>query len=261
MSTLAELMLDVARLMGTVREGTATDGSETTLIDTLLDEPADYFTKGTLWLLSGDNAGLCAVVNTFSENTISLADTLTAAIAAGNEYAVATPEFPKHKLKQAVLSALKHNPVLLTDDNLIVTANTKEYELPEGVSDIRRVEVATEASAPYSFTPNMTWREWDRKLVFDKEPTDTGKIIRLWYEGAHGEIAENADILPSVDVEWLKWMAVVFLYRDMITRINKDNPTDLDLLNEAKIQEAEAKRNANKHALRSMPRDPKVTIW
>lgn len=261
MTTLTKVMLDVARLMGTVREGTATGGSTTTLIDTRLDEPADYYTKGTLWMLTGVNEGLCAVINTFSENTISLADTLAAAIVAGNEYAVATLEYPKHKLKQSVLTALRHNPILRTDDTLVVTANTKEYELPEGVSDIRRVEVATEASAPYSFAPNMTWREWSGKLVFDNEPTDTGKIIRVWYEGFHGSIDENNDVLSSVDMEWLKWTAVVFLYRDMITRINKDNPTDLDLLNEAKIQEAEARRNANKHALRSMPRDPKVAVW
>jgi hypothetical protein len=269
MSTLTELMLDVARLMGTVREGTATDGSETTLIDTLLDEPADYFTKGTLWILTGDNEGLCTIVKTFAENTITIDSGLVAVddldveipIAAGDEYAVATPEFPKHKLKQAALSALKHNPILLTDDNLVVTANTKEYTLPDGVSNIRRVEVATEASAPYSFTPNMSWREWNGKLIFDNEPTDTGKIIRLWYEGFHGVIDEDEEILSSADVEWVKWSSVAFLYRDLITRINKDNPTDLDLLNEAKIQEAEAKRNANKHALRSMPRDPKVTVW
>lgn len=261
MTLLTEVMLDVARLMGTVREGAATGGSTTTLIDTSLDEPADYYTKGTLWMLTGSNSGLCAVIRTFAENTITINTTLTAAIIAGNEYAAATPEFPKHKLKQAVLSALKHNPILLTNNTLVVIANTKEYTLPTGVSDIRRVDVATEAGLPYSFIPNLSWREWNGKLIFDNEPTQAGNIIRLWYEGQHGEIGESGSVLPSVDMDWLKWSAVVYLYRDTITRINKDNPTDLDLLNEAKMLEVEARRKANKYALRSMPRDPKVTIW
>jgi hypothetical protein len=261
--TLVDAMLETARVMGVVREGAATGGSTTTLIDTQLDEPAGYYTKGTVWALSGLNDGLCDVIKTFSENTITLTSTLTAVIASGIEYAVATAEYPKHKIKQAVLSALRLAPVLKTDDTLVVIANTEEYTLPTGVVNIKRVEVATSNAAPYGFIINHFWKEWNGKLVFDsgKEPTASGYIIRLWYEAVHGEIAETGSISTSIDQNWLKWAAAVFLYRDQIKKIQKDNPTNLDLLNEAKTLEAEAKRNAKKYQLVSMTIDPKLAGW
>lgn len=263
MATLIEMMLEAARYMGVVREGTATGGSTTTLIDTALDEPASYFTKGTLWVLSGTNSGLCQVIKSFNESTLTLPATLTAAIAAGNTYAIATSEYPKHKLKQAVLTILRYAPILKTDDSLDVLANTEEYSLPSGVSNIKRVEVAGSTSSPYQFTPNHFWKEWNGKVVFEsgKEPSETGYPIRLWYEGEHGEIAESGSILTSVDKEWLIWSVVAFLYRDQIKTIQKDNPTNLDLLNEAKTFEAEAKRNAKRHEVTGMPIDSKLAGW
>jgi len=263
MTTLIEAMLETARLMGVVKEGTATGGSTTTLIDTSLDDPAEYFTKGTIFVLSGTYSGTCDVIKMFNEGTFTLTTTLAGAISAGNTYAAAQPEYPKHKLKQAVLSALRFAPILKTSDSLTVTADTEEYSLPSGVSNVKRVEVAASSSSPYGFVPNLFWKEWNAKLIFDKgkEPTSTGYIIRLWYEGAHGEIAESGSILSSIDMNWLKWSAAAFLYRDQIKKIQKDNPTDIDLLNEAKTLEAEAKRNAVRYELMSMPSDPKLAGW
>ena len=263
MTTLIEAMLETARVMGVVKEGTATGGSTTTLIDTGLDDPAGYFTKGTLWILSGTYSGTCDVVKMFNEGTFTLTATLAGAIVAGITYAVANSEYPKYKLKQAVLSALRFAPILKTNDTLTVTADTEEYSLPSGVSNVKRVDVAGSLTAPYAFVPNLHWKEWNGKLFFEsgKEPSGTGLIIRLWYEGAHGEIAESGSILSSVDMNWLKWTSAAFLYRDLIKKIQKDNPTDIDLLNEAKAFEAEAKQNAARGELISMPSDPKIAGW
>lgn len=263
MTTLVEAMLETARIMGVVKEGTATGGSTTTLIDTSLDDPAEYFTKGTIWILSGTYSGACDVVKMFNEGTFTLTTTLAGAIAAGVSYATADSEYPKYKLKQAVLSVLRNAPILKTNDTLTITADTEEYSLPSGVFNVKRVDVATSSTSPYKFVPNLFWKEWNGKIIFagGKEPSGTGNIIRLWYEGAHGEIAESGSILSSIDINWLKWAAAAFLYRDLIKKIQKDNPTDIDLLNEAKTLEAEAKRNAVRGELMSMPSDPKIAGW
>ncbi len=263
MATLIDAMLEAARIMGVVREGTATGGSTTTLVDSSMTEPAGYFMNGTIWVLSGTYDGACQVVSMHNEGTITLTTALAGAIIAGIEYAVATSEYPKYKLKQAVLSALRFAPVLKTYDTLTVTANTQEYSLGAGISNAKRVEVDTSASVPYGFVPNHFWKEWNGKIIFDsgKEPTDAGKIIRVWYEAEHGDIAETASILTGIDMNWLKWASAAFLYRDQIKKIQKDNPTNIDMLNEARTLEAEAKRTAKKYELTSMPIDAKLAGW
>lgn len=263
MTTLLEAMLETARLMGTVRDGVATGGSTTTLVDTAMDEPSDYFSKGTVWILSGTYAGVCNVVKTHGENTFTWETVLAGAIVAGVSYAVATPEYPKWKLKQAVLKVLRFDPILKIDDTATVTVNTLTYALPSGVSRVAHVEVATDPSSPYNFQPNYNWREENGMIIFDpgKEPTIAGHIIRIWYIGEHGEIAESESILPSVDIDWLCWKSVEYLYRDAMTRINKDNPTDIDLLNEAKQNVMIAERNARKYFLRGREISPKLANY
>lgn len=264
MTTLKEAMLETARILGIVREGVATGGSVTTLIDTILDEPNDYFTKGTLWVLtSTNNAALCQVVKAYAERTITLTTAVSNAIVAGDTYAVAAPLFPKHALLQAVNKALRFEHIIKTDDTLTVTANTQEYSLLSGVSNVKRVDVATSTSVPYAFQPNFHVKEWNGKIVFDdgKEPTETGMKIRLWYQGTHGELAETGSLLPSVDMNWLKWAAATYALRDHIRRIEKDGQVDLELLNEAKTMEAQYAREAARHGLRSMVSDPKLGGW
>jgi len=263
MTTLIDAMLETARVIGAVREGTATGGSTTTLIDTQLNEASGYYKGGTIWLLSGDNDGTCDIVAGFGENTVTLTSTLAQTVAAGVCYAIANNEYPKHRIMQAVLTQLRFAKILKTNDTLAVTADTEEYSLPSGVSNVRRVEVAASTSAPYGYAPNRFWKEWNGKIIFDKgyAPTSTGNKIRLWYEGIHEEVGETEEILTSVDINWLKWSAAAFLYREEIKRIQKDNPTALDLLNEAKSLEAEAKMNAGRFQLSSMPIDSKLAGW
>lgn len=263
MTTLLEAMLETARIMGIVREGVATDGSPTTLIDTAMDEQSDYFSKGTVWILSGTYSGACNVVETHGENTLAWATSLAGAIVPGVSYAVATPEYPKWKLKQAVLHVLRFDPILKTNDALTVSENTLEYSLPSGISNIAHIEIATDDTSPYCFQPNYNWREVNGKLVFDsgKEPSEAGRIIRIYYIGAHGEIAESGSLLSSVDMEWLVWKAAEFLYRDSMTKFNKDNPTDIDLLNEAKQNAMLAARNAKRCFIRGREISPKLASY
>ncbi|NMC80190.1 MAG: hypothetical protein GYA59_12575 [Chloroflexi bacterium] len=258
MTTLAEMMLETARVVGNVFESTATGGSTTTLVDTRLQAEADFYRDGTLWVLDGDNAGLCDVVTSFLENTLTIESTLTDAIVAGNSYAVADGKFPKRMLKQAILASLTKEKVMKINSSLSVTADTEDYALPTGVSDVRRVEVATTASGSYEI--NYFWREMDGRLYFmkGKEPKTAGRTIRLYYAALHGTIGDSDAINDAIDLNLLKWRGVVHLYRNYMQRMYKDEPQIIDLLNEAKVNEAQA---LARRVPPTFNRDPIHTGW
>lgn len=262
MTTLVDAMLETARIMGITHEGTATSGTLTSLTDTSMEEPADYWNGGTLWILSGANNGSCVVVKTHNGNTVSFS-AMSGTIAAGVEYALATADYPKHKLKQAVLTVLRNDEILLKDDTTTVTDDTEEYSLPSGVSNVIAVHVAQEDEEPYYWQPHYYWQENYGKLLFDpgKEPTNTGDKIRIWYLGAHGEIAESGTILSSVPINWLKWKSAEFLYRDKLTRIKQDDPTVIDLFNEAKEQAKYAAAMSDRYALRTGNPQPRLANY
>lgn len=264
MTTLVDVMLEVARIVDLVREGTATDGSTTQLTDSNIDEPNDSYRGGTLWLLSGDNDGACEVIKSHGEGgVLTLKNTLSNAIAAGVSYAVAGRKFPKHVLKQAVQMVLRETDIMGKDETLEVTADTQVYTLPTGVYDVRRVEVQTNESEPYDYRINQHWREQNGSIYFDPtfEPITAGMTIRLWYAKPHGEIAESGSIDNALDIQYLKWAAAVQVLRRKIQEIKRDNPTDIDMLNEAKSLEESARNRMSKYSIRLMNRDAHLARW
>lgn len=251
MTTLVEVMLEVARTMGSVFEGTATGGSTTSLIDTGLETIADHFLNGTLWILSGDQSGDCVLVKTHDGNTVTFA-TASHAIAAGVTYALANADYPKYLIKQAVLDVLRFDECLLKNDTLTVTEDTEEYSLPSGVDSVYSVQVAKNSTEPYSFIDHYYWKEYDGKLIFDRGryPVEEGMIIRLWYLGRHGTIVEDGSVKATVPINWLIWKAIVNLYRKKYIHIAKNSPEQIELLNEAKENVRYAETKANKYGLR-----------
>jgi hypothetical protein len=143
--TLFDLTYRVARELGVVREGTATGGSQTTIIDTiyLLNRfNDDHFNAGTAWILydavgsgaapQGEMGRISDFVKTTGVVTVSAA--LTAAVAAGDRYAVADAEYTKDMLTQAINDELALIMVPYLDDATITTdEETTEYDLPTGV--------------------------------------------------------------------------------------------------------------------------------
>ncbi len=243
MTTLADVMLDVARLIGIVREGTATGGTTTTIVDTSLKEHSGYYEDGTLWMLSGDNIGACERVALYYPGTITIA-AQTNACSAGDAYAVATGEyFQKHKLKQAVLSVLQ--TILIPSLDESHTATDGKCTLTN-ISNIRRVIV--------DGTVNYNWRELSGKIYFDDD--NISGDLELWYLSEHPRIDEDEDIDNSISRKYLSWLAVTWLWRNIIQLGHKDNPISMDMLNEAKVNEQLAAQEARKHTMRCMPRDP-----
>jgi len=262
--TMNDLILEVARLMGIVYDGTSTGGTTETLIDTnYRNEPDDYFNGGSVFILSGAEAGTIKTITDFinSSSTLHWSGAITT-ITSDIEYAVTTPQFSYSRIKAAINSILRYDPFLQNNDTLTTVADTLEYTLPVGVNNIKRVEIAASTVSPYYYTTYMNWKEWNGKIVFDNTAyPSSGYKIRLWYEAAHGPLEGAGVLRSSVDPEWVKWKAAAWLYRDLITRIEKDKPIDVDLLNEAKMKEDEMQKKALAMGLKVMNKDPKLAHW
>lgn len=143
MTTLVEAMLETARLVAPVVDGTATGGSTTTLVDTNRVEAPETFTGGILFMTSGDLSGNCYPITGFGENTITI-PTVGVPVSAGDTYtAVPSGWFDKETLKQAIFYGLRqYGNIMLVDESLTVVTDQSEYDLPANVSNVRRVEIA-----------------------------------------------------------------------------------------------------------------------
>lgn len=255
MTTLADMMLETARLLGTVFEGEADSGTTTTLVDAMLKFPAGHFAGGTLWMLSGDNEGGCYPVTTSVENTLTIDTTLTDAIATGDAYAVATEVYPKSMLKQAVNYQLRQ--LIIPQVNTSMTVSTSgTLTLTSGIYNTKRILVGDEGQE----NPNYYWEERGGVLYFDQgRAPDTSQRITVWYAIPHGELADSGTVNDQVDREWLAWASVVYCMRNRLQLIKKDDPILIDFLNEAKMQEQQL-RNKMKTSI-NMPRDPRLGSW
>lgn len=242
MTTLIQAMLEAAKVVSDVYEGTATGGSTTTLIDTAMRLPSEYFTGGTLWF--GSN---CVVIDTHNEHTFRFA-TVTSGAAAGTAYSASTDMFGKAYLKSAVLHVLTNHDILQV--NSAMTA-AQEVTLASGVYNVKRVVIDDVTS--------YQWREMGGKLIFDSDPTGATSLD-VWYEAPHATIAESGTINTAIDLNWLKWAAAEHLWRQYIQATHKDNPVATDMLNEAK-QEAEKCRIQARRFGQRLVRDPKHASW
>lgn len=256
MTTLVQAMLSAAKEVCPVFSSAATGGTTSTLVDTaLLFQPEEYI-GGTLFVTSGTNNGLCKRIVSLNEGTITFTPAVSAAIIATDAYSIVPPTFKRESLKNAVLRALVSNKYLQIDTSLTTTASTEIYALPSGVSDIRRVEIASSATQPYNYVKHFWWQEVGGNLYLDANLPSAGMKIRLWYVAPHAEIAESGTINAAIDLEFLKWTSVVNLWREHVQIVERDNPIATDMLNEAKQNEATARVKAQGFHRKAMPRDP-----
>jgi len=258
--TLGSAMLDIARLLGGLRSGTATGGSTTTLIDTSRIEEAEYWKGGTIWIKSGDHDGKVYSIKSFAGNTITIPVTLTSSIVAGVEYFVLPPDYPFDTIRHAIQSALRDlGDVISTNATLVTDPDAESYLLPSGVYNIFRVEIATSDTEPYGYYPNYYWKELNGTLYFlpGKKPGTDGFKIRLWYKAPHAEVFEYSDVISdSVDSTWLTWAGVAGVLRNTIAVTGKDKAVNIDLLNQAMVREQELRNRQNKKNMIIVAPDP-----
>ena len=242
--TLFDATLALARSIEDVFEGTSTaNGLTTTLVDANIFQPAGYFSddpKGVLWLKTTVPAS--KIITGHVGTTITFAPAQAALVASGTAYAAAPGVYPRYALIQAINLALEEIGRIPMEGELAAVANQQEYTATDDVlfdEEIIGIEVANAAAAPYNWTPHYNWRQTagvTRRLVFDEAtvPSTTNKL-RVLYLKAHTPLVNDGDLVSShIHPDLLKWVSAVYAYRWRYSRTKADDPSTVDLLNEAK---------------------------
>lgn len=248
MTTLFNVLLATARNLRGTRPGIATGGGATTLIDTNLSEPNDYFNGGTIFFLTGNNANKSAIITDWASATgIFTFATPGAACAAGDQY-VATDG--GYYTRQAMVDAINQallalGPFDTTNTTLTTAANTTDYDLPAGVSGVKIVQFATALAAPYLWTaPYPYFREEAGVLILDDEYLPSaGYAIKLTYEANHARVQLDADVVTDdVNIERLSWEAAFYAAMNRSRYAESSEPNTKEFLGLANTMRAEMRK-------------------
>ena len=243
---LYEAVLRAARQVDDVYEGTSTSGSPTYIVDTKMNQPEGHYTKGALVISSGSMAGTVASINQHIGTKFTF-DSIGTAPEDGSAFTAITKNFTANQIIAAIHEALATIEVPKIDTTHSVTDG--ECTLVD-VSNVRRVFVDAAS--------NHTWSEVDGMLKFADGATGD---LEIWYMAHPSKPSGySSDIDPAIDDEWLMWATVTNLYRKHVQVLRKDNPTLIDMLNEAKNNEAIARQNAIRRQLRSMKYQPRYGV-
>lgn len=232
--TLAEAMLETGRVLDTVHEGAATSGTTAYLKDTNLKAQADEYAGGTLWMLSGSNSGTVLSIKTSTENTLALVETLTIAIAAADKYAILSgTRFKREDIRQAVRWAIKRMNIPKQITTLKVAAADKGIvTMPTGINAISNIkQVFVDDSI------NKHWAEINGTLVFDDDGIEGSLRVIYVSQVADADLEEGDYIAPEIDLNYLIWSSAVNCWRKVIQQVKKDDPTAVEMMNEAKSNE------------------------
>lgn len=277
MATLFAATLELSKILQNTVEGTATAGTTDGITDVKRPEYADYFDDGTIWILDGANANVSASIKDWIPTLFTFTLPLGAgAIAPDTRYAAAPADYPRHVLIQAINQALAEMRTLRHNTALTTVADQEDYDLPAGVYNLRRVEIAENLTAPYEYTPHYNWRELtvgtvetvetpvdlaDHKLRFDVShvPELDGYIIRLTYAPDVAAVTADTDTISEViNQDRLKWLAATYALRWKIGTLGGDQPDKSARLSEAIVN---AERMAGRYTGPSTQPDPHLAGW
>lgn len=210
MTNLFDLTLDLARLLEIVAEGVATGGSTTTIVDTVeRTQDDDYWNGGAAWI-TYDSAGAGAApqgeygfISDFanSSSTITLRDALTAAVASGDRYAVATPRYPLYILIQKINEVL--NTIEKTDTSTVtIAASQLEYSLPTDCMNLKQVWIQTDSDDADANGWEVIHDWYEQKtatgtanLLVLRRQFPTGYAVKLVYEPYHSTLRDRKSVV------------------------------------------------------------------
>ncbi len=243
MSTLFDATLDLARhSRGVFRFKIDAVGDRGRLLQSSkMSNISGQFTRGTIWIMTGENAGRFSKIRSAVNDTLTMEDeTLTVE---PGDIVMICPwiDFDLDDLINAINSVLYRYPIYVWDESLTWDPDTLVYELPVGVSDIRQVQVANTMDNG-TYTLSHCWTEENGQLRFHTSQSlyQEGGEIQIGYRKMHGDVYEATDeIYPTVDLTYLRNMAFLYLWRTVIIIQHKDNPIAVDMYNEAKMYESD----------------------
>lgn len=241
MATLFDVTLDLARHVRGVTRHKVTDVSGKRISSNRMNNGMGEYLNGTVWFMTGESAGHFSKIKTAKDDFIIPEDD-TLNVAAGDTLMMCPwIDFDLDDLIEAINSVLYRYPIFVWDNTLTWDAQNLVYDLPDGVSDIRQVKIAS-SSGSGTFVTSHKWLEENRQLRFSSAGSlyGDGGEIQIGYRKMHGEVYEATDeIDPAVDLNYLRNMAFLYLWRNLIIVQHKDNPIAADMYNEAKVYESE----------------------
>jgi len=205
--TFSELLQHAYAELGQLRQGTATGGSASTLVDAELagQHREDDWKGGALFLAAGGEppAGEFARVAGFvaSSGTLALASSLSEAAEAGMAYGLASAQYPLATMVELANSALRGlGDVPQVDEDVLATGAALEWA--------RRRPLRIDYLAIPGVSAGNPWRtvhDWDfvpaapgaPGRVVLAEPLPAGRPLRVWYLAAHPRLAAHDDVLAD----------------------------------------------------------------
>jgi hypothetical protein len=151
------------------------------------------------------------------------------------------------------LSEVGH--VTLVDETLTVVDDQTEYDLPSGVANVVRVQIANSSTTDYDYATIFTWREINGKLYLpDELGFSAGNKIRIYYNNTHDSVEDDTDtISDDIPIPMLVKMAryeyEFIQYQDQSNMGAKDEAVLERLL----IEKMTAQQN---YRINRIPRDP-----
>lgn len=249
--TFYEALAEVAKSLTDMRTGTATGGNTTTLIDTGLSEPNDYFNFGSLFI--EQTVPVIRQITDWNSTTCTFTfAALSGAVVAGTPYAAIDEKYPLDVLKNAVNTALRVDAgkIMVYDETLTAVDDQERYDLPAGVSDIRRVEIGTEDD---TWENNHYWVEEAGVLRFYGGLPSEDDTIRLHYVSNHAALADLDD---EVNAQ-IPWELVInsAIVHALMWRQNRADGNEKELREKVEYYKNEA--YAFKNTARLLPKDPR----
>jgi hypothetical protein len=259
-----------------VSEGTATGGSTTTVADTnLRTETSDYWRGGTVWILRDSTGTITAPAGEYARVTgyantggVLTFGAMTAAVAAGDKYAVAKRSYPLETLIRCVNQALSDlGTIPYTDKTTIDTvSNQTEYTLPNAANfDLRRVWMQNKLSDADDNRWSLLYNWYIERTATGTKDTlilpyqlPSGYDLKLEYAAEHPELHDYDDQLN----EGVPLMVVVYgaVVRCLIWYQSKHNSSNRRLQDNIERYTELADRETQRWPRRLPPKTGKITL-
>jgi len=229
MAILFDYMIKTLQLLG-VRTSVAVSGSTTTIVDAVNRVEADsHFNGGTAWILS---AGAVAPENEYRLVTsyIKSTGTLTtkafsAAVDAGDTYAVSEAFYPPDLLIDALNLAFGHLRYIYHDDNLVVVAGQTEYTLPAQVKRGRIREISVQTNSDSDDNRYQKIGGYDTYVKYDEGLGDqeylvipqglvAGRKLLIEYELTHedfGDFVATSRVYKVMEPKYVIYRAAEYM--------------------------------------------------
>jgi len=224
--TLNDALVALARYVLPIQEGAATSGAVTYLADNVRVAADEQFNNGVIFFLTGTFAGTYAVVTDYDVATgkFTFASVSGAGIATGTLYmacALISGANLYHMIG-AINQALASIGDVLDEDTTLTTVDTQEsYDLPTGVFNVQKLEIARSTDEPYNWDNHSHFKEIndDLRIPYQYACLGTGYPMRLTYLAPHSTLDGATDpISNNVNKEWLKLQSAINLIQSLANR-------------------------------------------